>query len=167
MNAPTFSDFAALARREGWTKGFLRELCQPWYDDAAGGLGHEPLSSFLDRLLDPRRSAGARASFRLRETRANCVLPYRPLLELYARTLAPTLDDLRPCACGCGKGVLGRKKFASDTCRQRAHYVRKKDRGGSGRAVEPEILALGGGPMPDTIDLVRRSPWTRRVTHAD
>lgn len=48
--------------------------------------------------------------------------------ELYggSQTLIESTTDKKYCGCGCGRGVLGRKLYASDACRKRASRANKK-----------------------------------------
>jgi hypothetical protein len=60
----------------------------------------------------------------LKTGRADTVIPYTCLIELYLKATAKPAEG-KPtgkgyCADGCGQRVLGRQRFASDACRKRA-----------------------------------------------
>jgi hypothetical protein len=108
----TFGMFSKLAKERGWTREYLIEFCRPWYEQ--GTRWEEPLSWFVDRLLDPSP---------LRRWHRT-IIPFRALIVLYDRATNPEAlaqdDGLPKCRCGCGRTVLGRRKFFNGACRTRA-----------------------------------------------
>jgi len=129
--------------------------CRDWYDP--GIRSPEPLRSFVDRLLSP--------------VRPEAVIPYRSLILLYDRaTNREAQTDLPRCSCGCGRAVIGRRKFYDGTCRTRAF---RKVTDPSKRRLEParikdpsvtnrtsdytqrtrSLLRYRGSPFPSASDL--------------
>ncbi len=101
----TFRDFAALAKRRGWTPQFLAEEFRGKID--------EP-SEFFHRVLSCKYKG---------EDRSGVVIPYRSVLELYHKELSPLIVEgkVRLCECKCGRRVHGRKHYATAYCRVRTH----------------------------------------------
>ncbi len=99
----TFRDFAALAKRRGWTPQFLAEEFR--------GKIEEP-SDFFHRVLSCKYKG---------EDRSGVVIPYRSVLELYHKELSPLIVEgkVRLCECKCGRRVHGRKSYASMACQKR------------------------------------------------
>jgi len=102
----SFGDFAALARRRGWTLDFLAERFRERI---------ERPREFFERVLQGRY--------------ADVVIPFNSVLAFYCQELG--LHQLatrieRRCACGCGARVFDRKLFASQACRQRGYRARQQ-----------------------------------------
>ena len=106
----TFKDFAALAKRRGWTPEFLAEEFR--------GKIEEP-SDFFHRILSCKYKG---------EGRSWLVVPYRSVLEFYHKELSPLIDEgeIKTCLCGCGGRVHGRQQYASRYCRLRAYRKRSQ-----------------------------------------
>ena len=102
----TFGDFAALARRRGWTKEFLAER-------------------FHGRIDEPRKFFEAVWQGQYAAT----VIPFNSVLGFYKRELGLHRMESgrdRRCACGCGARVFDRKKWAGPACRKRAQRGRSR-----------------------------------------
>lgn len=101
----TFRDFAALAKRRGWTPEFLAE-------EFKGKI--EGPSEFFHRVLSGKQ--------------ADVVIPYRSVLDFYHKELSPLVEqgDVRLCVCGCGRRVHGRKQYAGNACRKRMERGRSQ-----------------------------------------
>jgi len=99
----TFRDFAALAKRRGWTPEFLAEEFR--------GKIEEP-SDFFHRVLSCKYRG---------EDRSGVVIPYQSVLDLYHKELSPLIveGNVRLCECKCGRRVHGKKSYASGACRKR------------------------------------------------
>ena len=100
----TFRDFAALAKRRGWTIDFLV--------DRFRGIIEEP-KDFFERAVNCKWHG---------EYRGEVVIPFRSVLRLYSQEMAFQQQEKRRerfCACGCGNRVWDRKKWASTACRKR------------------------------------------------
>jgi hypothetical protein len=99
----TFADFAALARRRGWSVAFLTERFR--------GQIEQP-QDFFTRVMQGQYAA--------------VVIPYNSVLAFYRqeRGLLGTDHTGRRCACGCGSPVFDRKRWASRACRQRGYRAR-------------------------------------------
>jgi len=106
----TFRDFAALAKRKGWTAEFLVEEFR--------GKIEEP-SEFFHRVLSCKYKG---------EDRSWVVIPYRSVLEFYHKELSPLIAEgnVRLCECKCGRRVHGRKSYASVACRKRMERRRSE-----------------------------------------
>jgi len=106
----TFRDFAALAKRRGWTPEFLAEEFR--------GKIEEP-SDFFHRVLSCKYKG---------EDRSWLVVPYRSVLEFYHKELSPLIAEgnVRLCECKCGRRVHGRKSYASVACRKRMERRRSE-----------------------------------------
>jgi len=105
-NEVTFGDFAALARRRGWTKEFLTERFQGRIDEPR---------KFFDAVFQGQYTA--------------TVIPFNSVLAFYRQELgllqlASGTD--RRCRCGCGARVFDRKVFASQACKQRGYRARQE-----------------------------------------
>ncbi len=106
----TYTDFATLARRRGWTAAFLAEHFR--------GKIEEPRACF-ERVLACRFNG---------EDLSNSVIPFRSVLEFYQRELSWSMPagGTKGCECSCGKPVHGRKRLASAACRKRVERRRAR-----------------------------------------
>jgi len=106
----TFRDFAALAKRRGWTPEFLAE-------EFRGKI--EGPSEFFHRVLSCKYNG---------EDRSWVVIPYASVLVLYLQEISPFVEDksVRLCICGCQRRVYGRKQYASGYCRLKSHRERSQ-----------------------------------------
>lgn len=119
LSAPTFDRFAKEAKGRGVT---VAEVAQALGND-------DPYSERLAlarRVFDPRY--------------ARTQIPYRSLCRIYSGWLAErrsrgtaaggdaSTSTAVPCACGCGRLVVGRSNriFATDACRKRARRVKER-----------------------------------------
>ena len=102
----TFRDFAALAKRRGWTPEYLAERFK--------GIIESP-SEFFHRCLSGKPEW-------------SIVIPYKSALDFYWRELSPLIEEkaVRFCICGCQRRVYGRKQYASSYCRLRTHRQRSQ-----------------------------------------
>ncbi len=95
----TFRQFAAMAKRMGWTAEELGA-------EFRGVAENEPAVSYFARVLrgDPDW---------------NVVIPFRSVIAKYVRAAANLIADgrLRACACGCGSPVFGRDRLAWPDCK--------------------------------------------------
>ncbi len=107
----TFGQFAAEARRRNFTQEDLVGFCREWWGYARGSSlagAYDTPGKFAERVFQARY--------------ANVEIPYRPLIQLYLSWQDPQKDlGKRLCNCGCGKVVLGRRRYACGACRQRAY----------------------------------------------
>jgi hypothetical protein len=94
-----FKDFTALARRRNWTAQSLAQRFRGHIENAA---------DFFNRLLSDKFP--------------DSIIPYRSVLEFYAANQLkepPRADSRRVCACGCGRPVFDRKKWATPGCKKK------------------------------------------------
>jgi hypothetical protein len=91
----TFGQFAAFARRRGMTVG---ELAKRFHNRI------ERPAEFFNRVLSPHHSAN--------------VIPYKSVIEFFLATEAANAGPA--CACGCGRPVFDRKKWATSGCKKKA-----------------------------------------------
>lgn len=108
-DAPTFGQFAALARQRGWTVDFLTAQFAGRFSDEK-----DPPRRFFGRVLGGGH--------------ADVAIPYDSVIAFYNQKRG--IDQRGPaperrCACGCGQHICGRQRFASAACRKRA----SRDRG--------------------------------------
>lgn len=125
--AITFRDFAELARRRGWT-----------VDDLAGRFNGciERPTEFFTRVLSGKFK--------------DSVIPFRGVLEFYQAAVAGPRSSARPtCACGCGRVVFDRKRYALPGCKKKTAREKVRD------------LQNHDGQMLDFVDDRRRQ--NRRV----
>src|SRR5262245_22387418 len=116
----TFRAFRQVAARRGWTVDGLLVLLAARHETFGGpreSAFYEPPKAYLHRVLR-RGHAGD----------DDHVVPYRCLIRLYVE--AVTHDGRlspgeRPCVCGCGEGVRGRRQYATAACRKRAERERR------------------------------------------
>lgn len=103
----TFGQFAATAKKNGFDQAALVEVCKPWWE------GNDPVTSFAKRVFLPMHK--------------DVVIPYRTLLELYARWDAvQTEQKEKVCACGCGRPIKSKFKiFATTACRKKQSRTAK------------------------------------------
>jgi len=96
----TFHDFAALAKRKGWTPEFLAGEFRGKVDNP---------SEFFHRVLGGKHGGVA--------------IPFHTVLDLYHKELSPLMQDeaVRLCVCGCQKQAHGRKRYASAYCRLKTY----------------------------------------------
>jgi hypothetical protein len=98
----TFKAFAALARKRSWTVQSLAARFRGRIQNPA---------EFFNRILDAKSPDN--------------LVPYRSVIEFYAESQTKPAEAARPtCACGCGRAVFDRKKWATPGCRTKAQ--RKK-----------------------------------------
>lgn len=93
----TCGDFAAVARRHGWTVDYLSDV-------------------FRGQIERPREFFAYAMQGQYRET----VIPFRSVLDFYRKaTRLP--DDVpgRRCACGCRALVFDRRRWATAGCKKR------------------------------------------------
>jgi len=110
----TFREFAAMAKRRGWSPEFLADEFRGKVDTP---------SEFCHRVLGGKYG--------------NTVIPYQSVLDLYHKELSPLMagETVRLCVCGCQRQVHGRKRYASSYCRLKTHRKRSlTGRMGSGEA---------------------------------
>ncbi len=127
----TFKDFAALAKRRGWTPEFLAEEFR--------GKIEEP-SDFFHRVLSCKYKG---------EDRSGVVIPYRSVLEFYHKELSPLIAEgnVRVCECKCGRRVHGRKSYASVACRKRMERRRSETpKRGSEKAIQDKAFSVTFSP---------------------
>src|SRR5262245_20481741 len=112
----TFKQFRWLAARCGWTPDTVASLLAT--RGANGWSGprdsayYEAPKAYLHRVL--RRGHAIDDEH---------VIPYRCLIQLYVETTTPrgVGEDGPRCACGCGRSVFPRHRYATRTCRQRVY----------------------------------------------
>ncbi len=113
-----FKDFAAMARRVGYTKKDLARSIREWWDTGEGSSlpgAKESRSQFAERLFSPDYG--------------EVVIPYQPLLTLYHSWDDPYRElATKVCSCGCGRGVLGKRQYAAPYCRLKVHRQAQKQR---------------------------------------
>jgi hypothetical protein len=113
-----FKDFATLAKRIGYTKKDLARHISDWWDSGAESSlpgAKESHSQFAERVFSPLYG--------------DVVIPYQPLLTLYHSWDDPYRElATKVCSCGCGRGVLGKSRYAADYCRLKVHRQAKKQR---------------------------------------
>jgi hypothetical protein len=66
--------------------------------------------AFFQQVFDPRHG--------------DLLIVYRSVIDFYLREIGASddaLDRQRRCACGCGQRVFGKKKWASNGCKQRGY----------------------------------------------
>lgn len=101
----TFKDFSTLARRRGHSAESLAEL-------------------FRGKIEDPREFFERVISCKWKhEDRSGVVIPYRSVIEFYQAELHYFADvnaKHRQCACGCGRPVFDRAKWATPGCKKKA-----------------------------------------------
>jgi hypothetical protein len=104
----TFSDFAKLAKKKGWSAEFLAEKFK--------GQIERP-SEFFHRCLSGSPSA-------------DVVIPYRSVIDFYHQEANPLVKEpsTRLCLCGCMRRLYGRKKYATAYCRKKACLERAGNR---------------------------------------
>ena len=91
----TFKAFAALARKRSWTVQSLAARFRGRIQNPA---------EFFNRILDAKSPDN--------------LVPYRSVIEFYAESQTKPAEAARPtCACGCGRAVFDRKKWATPGCR--------------------------------------------------
>ncbi len=116
----TFRDFAALAKRRGWTPEYLAERFK--------GIIESP-SEFFHRCLSGKPDW-------------NTVIPYKSVLDFYWRELSPLIEEkaVRFCICRCQRRIYGRKQYATRYCRNKAYRERSET---SKRGAEKPIQDKG------------------------
>ena len=97
VDGVTFRQFAAMAKRMGWT---AEELAAEF----RGIAENEPAVSYFVRVL--RGDPGW-----------DVVIPFRSVIAKYVRAAANLIADDRACACGCGSPVFGRDRLAWPDCK--------------------------------------------------
>jgi len=106
MTEVSFGDFAALARRRGWTVDFLTDHFRNRIEDPR---------DFFKRVMQGQYAA--------------VVIPYNSVLAFYGSELGfhqEATGTERRCRCGCGVRVFDRKIFASSACRKRGQRIRQQ-----------------------------------------
>ena|SRR5215510_11309637 len=104
MRQVTFKAFAVMARKRGHTAESLADRFRSKIENP---------SEFFERVMTCKYKG---------EDRADVVIPYRSVLELYSHELHYFQDsnqNYRQCACGCGRPVFDRKKWASPAYKKR------------------------------------------------
>jgi hypothetical protein len=97
LSVCTFAAFADLARCRNWT-----------VDELAG--------RFAGRLDRPADFFARVLSDKFKDN----IVPFRTVIEFYQSAIAGPTSTARPtCACGCGRVVFDRKKWAQPGCRTR------------------------------------------------
>jgi hypothetical protein len=96
--AGTFRKFSGLAQHRSWTAQQLAARFR--------GRSDEP-TEFLNRVLAGKSP--------------DSIIVYRSILDLYfkAQTEVAFSQSHRVCACGCGREVFDRKKWAQSSCKKR------------------------------------------------
>lgn len=116
----TFAEFARVMRSRGIDPTYLVKRFRTEFGD-----GTAEVRMFFDQVFDRR--------YRDR------MIPYRSVIEFFRREVGITQmgsDCGRRCACGCGQRVFGRKKWATNACKQRGYRRRV-----AVRAKEPKKAA--------------------------
>lgn len=127
--AITFADFAALAKRRGWTLDFLAERFRGQIDDPQGARG------YFARVLDRRH--------------ADVVIAHNSVLAFCLERLGTD----RVCACGCGRPLHRlNQQWATDACRVHGHRRRVGDRPESA----PESLDFSRRANAETVTRLPR-----------
>ncbi len=118
MSAVTFEQFRALARKRGWTKDMLAARFRgvlKWTREQ----DKDTIEDFFERVLTCQYKANHLGSV---------VIPYRSVLALYYSEIAFQQKESgreKFCPCGCGRRIMGRKRFASKTCKQKEWRQKK------------------------------------------
>lgn len=108
----TFKAFFSLARQRSWTVSSLAARFR--------GKIQNP-TKFFSRVLDGETP--------------DALIPYRSVIELYRTPQTIVLEpDRHRCACGCGRIVFDRKKWAAPGCKKK--LARKRVRDEQNRAPE-------------------------------
>jgi hypothetical protein len=100
----TFRDFSTLARKRGHNAESLAELFR--------GKIEEPRELF-ERVMSCRWKG---------EDRSDVMIPYRSVIAFYQAELHYFADvnaRHRQCACGCGRPVFDRQKWATAACKKK------------------------------------------------
>ena len=101
----SFKEFADLARRRSWT-----------VDELAG--------RFAGRIDRPANFFARVLSNEFKDN----VIPFRSVIEFYQAAIAGPQSTTRPtCACGCGRVVFDRKKWATPGCKKKAAREKVSD----------------------------------------
>ena len=101
----TFKEFAALARRRGWTAQSLAERFR-------GRIGNP--AEFFHRVLSNKFD--------------DSMIPFRSVIDFYDLAITgPQKADRLRCACGCGRVVFDRKRYALPGCKTRAAREKVRD----------------------------------------
>lgn len=118
----TFRAFRQLAARRGWTVDAVLALLVRRGADRFGGPRSSPFYEsprhYVARILD---------RWHAHET-DDVVIPYRCLIALYVEARVqdgPRAPGDAICACGCGRAITGRYRYASGACRVRALRQRR------------------------------------------
>ncbi len=124
----TFRDFSALAKRRGWTPEFLAEMFRGKIDGP---------SEFFHRCLNGKPDWGV-------------VVVYRSVLDFYWRELSPLIEEksVRFCICGCQRRVHGRKRYATNYCRNKIYRERSEtSKRGSEKPIQDKrfSVTISGG----------------------
>jgi hypothetical protein len=116
----TFKAFRGLAAQRGWTPDAVASLLAARGANGWGGPRESAYSempkAYLHRVLRRGHAVDDES-----------VIPYRCLIALYVEMTAARAggDDVCRCVCGCGSPVTGRHRYATGTCRVRAHRQRR------------------------------------------
>jgi len=133
----TFKRFADLARRRSWTAQFLSERFRCRIQ--------EPLE-FFSRVLSDKFKDN--------------VISYRSVIDFYrsAQNLEVRAGP-RVCACGCGRVVFDRKKWAAPGCKKKV--AREKVRDSAKCPVKvPDFIEARPGQNRQVATLLLTSPET-------
>jgi hypothetical protein len=105
-----FEDFAQLAKKKGWSVDDLAEEFRGKFGGKPGERSYEQPRSFFERIFAGKPSPDS-------------VIVYHSVIEKYLKAVQYSALDghVRRCECGCGSPVWGRKRTATDACRQRVH----------------------------------------------
>lgn len=100
----TFKEFSTLARKRGHSAESLA--------DRFKGMIEEP-REFFERVMSCKWKG---------EDRSDVVIPYRSVIEFHQAELhyfADVNSKHRQCACGCGRPVFDRAKWATPGCKKK------------------------------------------------
>ncbi len=109
-------------RSNGHERDHLQRISNA--DAKAQAHGDDLVEIFRGKIEEPREFFERVMSCRYHgEDRSDVVIPYRSVIEFY-RQDCHFYKDVNPkhkgCACGCGRPVFDRQKWASPGCRKRA-----------------------------------------------
>ncbi len=115
----TYKDFKALMERRNHDADELVDLFR--------GKIEEP-RQFFDRVMSCHWRNPRTGRY---EDRSDVVIPYRSVIAFYQQEVHYLQDSQqkrnRVCACGCGRAVFDRKKWATLYCRQKGYREQVTD----------------------------------------
>lgn len=97
IGKPSFNDFASLSRQRAWTAQSLADRFRGKIENPA---------EFFHRVLEGKSP--------------DSPIPYRSVIEFFAASQEIAAQGNAPaCACGCGRTVFDRKRYALPGCKTR------------------------------------------------